>query len=350
MAPPGYRPGTAWVNKSAVTDKSKLAGVIQTLLLGQEEDEEKRSVLHGKLVRLAKQIAAVAAGVALVTLGVLVIRQVMVEKTEEEAKAEQQAKAYVPHMMTAVTVLVVAIPEGPPLTVTVSLAYSVKETMADHNLVRHPHACETMGNASTICTNKTGTPTTNRMAVVRAFLCREERGQGASQTSLVTSLPAQARELLGQAVAYNSSYSSRPEERDGLATQGDIEQKRSSGRRMNTSMALHQWGCRGSSSVTLHGSSSSTAPHSTVDAQLRTRLAPTVPTVATVPTVPTVPTTPTMASTASRRMPVTPVWMPVTPVRMPETPGMPVRTARRTTGRMERRCRSATMPPPVLRQ
>ena len=196
MAPPGYRPGTAWVNKSAVTDKSKLAGVIQTLLLGQEEDEEKRSVLHGKLVRLAKQIAAVAAGVALVTLGVLVIRQVMVEKTEEEAKAEQQAKAYVPHMMTAVTVLVVAIPEGPPLTVTVSLAYSVKETMADHNLVRHPHACETMGNATTICTDKTETLTTDRMAVGRTFPCGEERGKGTSQTSLVTSLPAQTREQL----------------------------------------------------------------------------------------------------------------------------------------------------------
>ena len=53
---------------------------------------------------------------------------------------------------------------------------------------------------------------------MRAFLCREE-GQGASQTSLVTSLPAQARELLAQAVAYNSSYSSRLEERDGLAIQ-----------------------------------------------------------------------------------------------------------------------------------
>ena len=192
--------------------------------MGQGEDEEKRSVLHGKLVRLAEQIAAVAAGVALVTLGVLVIRQVMVEKTEEEAKAEQQAKAYVAHVMTAITVLVVAIPEGLPLAVTLALAYSVKKTTADHNRVRHLHACETMGNATTICTDKTGTLTTNRMAVVRTFLCGEERGQGTSQTSLVTSLPAQARELLGQAVAYNSSYSSRLEERDGLAVQRDIEQ------------------------------------------------------------------------------------------------------------------------------
>ena len=126
--------------------------------------------------------------------------------------------------MAAITVLVVTIPEGLPLAVTLALAYPVKKTLADHNLVRHPHACEAMGNATTICTDKTGALTTNRMAVVWTFLCGEERGQGTSQTSLVTSRPAQARELLGQAVAYNSSYSSRLEERDGLAVQRDIEQ------------------------------------------------------------------------------------------------------------------------------
>ena len=164
--------GSGKVLVTAVGSNSQ-AGVIQTLLAGEGEDEEERSVLHGKLVRLAKQIAAVAAGVALITLGVLVIRQVMIEKTEEEAKAEQQAKAYVAHVMTAITVLVVAIPEGLPLAVTLALAYSVKKTTADHNRVRHLHACETMGNATTICTDKTGTLTTNRMAVVRTFLCGE---------------------------------------------------------------------------------------------------------------------------------------------------------------------------------
>lgn len=69
---------------------------------------------------------------------------------------------YVKFVIIGVTVLVVAVPEGLPLAVTLSLAYSVKKMMADNNLVRHLDACETMGNATTICSDKTGTLTTNR--------------------------------------------------------------------------------------------------------------------------------------------------------------------------------------------
>uniref|UniRef100_A0ACB8F8H2 Uncharacterized protein n=1 Tax=Sphaerodactylus townsendi TaxID=933632 RepID=A0ACB8F8H2_9SAUR len=61
-------------------------------------------------------------------------------------------------------------PEGLPLAVTISLAYSVKKMMKDNNLVRHLDACETMGNATAICSDKTGTLTMNRMTVVQAFI------------------------------------------------------------------------------------------------------------------------------------------------------------------------------------
>ena len=61
--------------------------------------------------------------------------------------------------MIAVTVVVVAIPEGLPLAVTLSLAYSVKKMLMDQNLVREMSACETMGGANQICTDKTGTLT-----------------------------------------------------------------------------------------------------------------------------------------------------------------------------------------------
>lgn len=60
------------------------------------------------------------------------------------------------YFIIGVTVLVVAVPEGLPLAVTISLAYSVRKMMKDNNLVRHLDACETMGNATAICSDKTG--------------------------------------------------------------------------------------------------------------------------------------------------------------------------------------------------
>ncbi|KNC73873.1 hypothetical protein SARC_13568, partial [Sphaeroforma arctica JP610] len=74
------------------------------------------------------------------------------------------------HFITGVTVLVVAVPEGLPLAVTISLAFSVKKMLKDNNLVRHLSACETMGNATAICSDKTGTLTTNRMTVKKGIV------------------------------------------------------------------------------------------------------------------------------------------------------------------------------------
>jgi P-type E1-E2 ATPase len=65
--------------------------------------------------------------------------------------------------LIAITVLVVAIPEGLPLAVTLALAFSVNKMMEDQNLVRRLHACETMGGANIICSDKTGTLTKNEM-------------------------------------------------------------------------------------------------------------------------------------------------------------------------------------------
>ena len=82
----------------------------------------------------------------------------------------------------AVTVVVVAVPEGLPLAVTLSLAHATIQMLKDNNLVRHLSACETMGNATTICSDKTGTLTLNKMTVVRANLLEQsfvrENSQG----------------------------------------------------------------------------------------------------------------------------------------------------------------------------
>ena len=75
--------------------------------------------------------------------------------------------------IVAVTIVVVAVPEGLPLAVTISLAYSMKKMLLDNNFVRHLAACETMGNATTICSDKTGTLTQNKMSVSKVHLCQK---------------------------------------------------------------------------------------------------------------------------------------------------------------------------------
>lgn len=72
-------------------------------------------------------------------------------------------------LMIAVTLVVVAVPEGLPMAVTLSLAYSMRRMLHTNNLVRRMHACETMGAATVICTDKTGTLTQNQMRVAETF-------------------------------------------------------------------------------------------------------------------------------------------------------------------------------------
>ena len=194
--------------------KSSQAGDIQMLLGGLKRyllvlirdftggEGQGRSVLQKKLVKLTVWIGVAGVVFALLTTIVL-ITQYVLEVPGEEVKA----KDIINHLMIGITILVVAVPEGLPLAVTISLAYSVKKMMADNNLVRHLNACETMGNATIICTDKTGTLTTNQMTVVQAFLLGKVHGQHAS-SPLPTNLPAPFAGLLGEAISYNSSYTS----------------------------------------------------------------------------------------------------------------------------------------------
>lgn len=100
-----------------------------------------------------------------------------------------------------VTIVVVAVPEGLPLAVTLSLAYSTQKMMNDNNLIRVLEACETMGNATTICSDKTGTLTQNKMTVVEGWVAGKYRttppGKG--------DISEEAADVLCTAISVNST-------------------------------------------------------------------------------------------------------------------------------------------------
>ena len=87
-------------------------------------------------------------------------------------------------VMMAVTLIVVAVPEGLPMAVTLSLAYSMRRMLRTGNLVRKLHACETMGAVTTICTDKTGTLTANRMTVEEVTILGPDGRSSVSYTHL----------------------------------------------------------------------------------------------------------------------------------------------------------------------
>ena len=109
--------------------------------------------------------------IAILTVVILILHYCLQEYVFGKKKLSVAIlRPLIKFLITGITVLVVAVPEGLPLAVTISLAYAVKKMMKDNNLVRHLDACETMGNATAICSDKTGTLTTNRMTVVQCYL------------------------------------------------------------------------------------------------------------------------------------------------------------------------------------
>ncbi|XP_067090048.1 plasma membrane calcium-transporting ATPase 4 isoform X1 [Osmerus mordax] len=185
--------------------------------------KKEKSVLQGKLTKLAVQIGK--AGLFMSGLTVIILISLFLMDTFWiqglpwiKECTPVYIQFFVKFFIIGVTVLVVAVPEGLPLAVTISLAYSVKKMMKDNNLVRHLDACETMGNATAICSDKTGTLTMNRMTVVQAYL-GDRHYRKVPEPDLI---PTKILDLLTMGIGINCAYTTKimpPEKEGGLPRQ-----------------------------------------------------------------------------------------------------------------------------------
>ncbi|XP_022538138.2 plasma membrane calcium-transporting ATPase 2 isoform X3 [Astyanax mexicanus] len=185
--------------------------------------KKEKSVLQGKLTKLAVQIGKAGLLMSAITVIILVLYFAIDNFVYQKRQWLPECtpvyiQYFVKFFIIGVTVLVVAVPEGLPLAVTISLAYSVKKMMKDNNLVRHLDACETMGNATAICSDKTGTLTTNRMTAVQ-FYTGDVHYKEIPDPS---SIPPKTLDLLIHAISINSAYTSKilpPDKEGGLPKQ-----------------------------------------------------------------------------------------------------------------------------------
>ncbi|TQE02166.1 hypothetical protein C1H46_012167 [Malus baccata] len=174
-------------------------------------DLDEQTPLQVRLNNLTSYIGKVGLAVALLVLVVSLIRYftgntVDVSGNREfgcrKMKFDDVMNGVVGIVAAAITIVVVAIPEGLPLAVTLTLAYSMKKMMNDNALVRKLSACETMGSATTICTDKTGTLTLNKMKVTEFWL-----GTQVMTEENITEIVPNVLHLLQEGVGLNTTGS-----------------------------------------------------------------------------------------------------------------------------------------------
>lgn len=201
----------------------------KTLASLHTDDEE--TPLQEKLNIIAEGIAKLGTLAAGIMFVVLLIR-FLVKLPNSTLTGPQKGEEFLNIVITSITVIVVAVPEGLPLAVTLALAFATTRMIKDNNLVRVLKACETMGGATTVCSDKTGTLTQNRMTVVAGTLGLDKEfavetdsssyqdeptrysdrtpqsssnKKADSPEKFVSSLSSEARELLMTSIVINSS-------------------------------------------------------------------------------------------------------------------------------------------------
>lgn len=146
---------------TAVGDATEIGKVAKK----STEQTSVETPLHMQLDKLAKMISKVGSVVSVAAFFIFLIHDILTNPAWSGKDYFYMAEIVLKYFMMAVTLIVMAVPEGLPMAITLSLALNMRRMLKSNNLVRKLHACETMGAVTVICTDKTGTLTQNKMQV-----------------------------------------------------------------------------------------------------------------------------------------------------------------------------------------
>ncbi|CAD8110921.1 unnamed protein product [Paramecium sonneborni] len=193
-----------------VVGDSSCVGKISSLLA---TEDVQTTPLQEKLEAIAQDVGKFGLVSSALILFILLLR-FAIERIKDNSFEKDHIKEMLNFIIISITVIVVAIPEGLPLAVTLSLAYSTKRMLKDNNLVRKMAACETMGGADMVCSDKTGTLTQNKMFMVSIWNdTLMDIDVYNEQLNLSTYFPSQMHDLYVQASIVNGTAMIRPEEK-----------------------------------------------------------------------------------------------------------------------------------------
>ncbi|KAF2994688.1 plasma membrane calcium [Curvularia kusanoi] len=208
----------AKVNEGVGTYMATSVGVHSSFgkIMMSVRTEMEATPLQEKLGKLAVAISYIGSAAAGILFFVLLIR-FLAGLPGDTRPAATKGSAFMDILIVAVTIIVVAVPEGLPLAVTLALAFATTRMLKENNLVRVLRACETMGNATAICSDKTGTLTTNKMTVVAGHFgstgfAQSDTETGTTVASWASNVAPAAKELLLQSIAINSTVFEGEEE------------------------------------------------------------------------------------------------------------------------------------------
>lgn len=170
-----------------------------------------KTPLNLQLTRLAKLISVVGTSISIAAFVIFLTHDILVNPLWHTANYVGMATVVLKYFMMAVTLIVMAVPEGLPMAVTLALALNMRRMLKSNNLVRKLHACETMGAVTVICTDKTGTLTQNRMQVADLYRVKAEDAKAEGADAEDADAKALTDPLFHAALALNTTADLDPE-------------------------------------------------------------------------------------------------------------------------------------------